>query len=163
MRLERLIILHWGTPTHTLFTHRHKSHSLRDTRYWRLDLRESHDRQRLQLLANQNGSPHTTAVRCVDTPPSPFTLPTLLTPPTYHVPASEAPTEDLSVGVGDSDPHVVTPHTLTLPCQLIVLAHMLPGTLLLSRQSISFTPDDRCHDYQEAAQLVSVANYRANK
>ncbi len=96
-------------------------------------------------------------MRCVEsaTPPSPLTLPTPLTPPTDQVSTSETPSEDLSVGIGE-DPHTTTPHTLTLPCQLVVLAHTLPGTMSLSRQSINFTPDDRCHDYKEAAQLVSL-------
>ena len=36
-----------------------------------------------------------------------------------------------------------------------MLAHALPGTLVLSRRALSFTPDDSTQEYKSAAQLVS--------
>lgn len=69
--------------------------------------------------------------------------------------ASNDPTDSLNaleLSLNDQDQHM---QLLSLPCLMVVLAHSVPGTLILTKRSMTFTADDSSDEYKKASYLVS--------
>lgn len=129
-----------------------------------MDLRENSLRQRLQMLANTSGSAHEDAVRTQSSDPSSrdetgadaLSVPALASPQAGHLSAEG------EVGFSPDDlleslvlAEELVAQLMSVPCSKVVLAHSVPGTLVLTETSIAFTADDTCTEYEESLCMVS--------
>lgn len=159
LRLVCLTLVH--RLHHLLFS----SRCIRDTAYWKLDLRENSFRQHLQMLANTSGSAHEEAVRTPSSDPAsqeePATdtlpIPALTSPQAGHL-SSEGedegfPSDDLLEAL--VPPEELLTQLLSVTCSKVVLAYSVPGTLVLTKTSIAFTADDTSTEYEKSLCLVS--------
>lgn len=135
---------------------------LRNVTFWKLDLRENSLRQHLQLLGNQNGSPHKDAVRMVahnatsgEEVASTISLPSMVSPQGSHLNLEETPfpSEDLLDNLVYPDEQVL--QLLSMQCAKVMLTFAVPGTLVITKSSIAFTADDSTSEYDSAQSVVS--------
>lgn len=138
----------------------------RDNTFLRLDLKENCLFQHLQLLANPCGSTHEEAVRQTqviseDGQPeaerlanSHFSLPSVVSPKDGHLSLEEASEELLEslVAAAIEDDQVV--QLFSVQCCKVVLAYAVPGTLVLTKTSMSFTAEDTSSEYERAMCMV---------
>lgn len=133
-------------------------------------MKENSLRQHLQLLANPSGSTHEEAVRKVgvnvslegeESTASTLPIATLPSPQAGHVSLEEASftSEDLLESLIPSEEQVV--QLLSVQCSRVVLAHAVPGTLVLTKSSMSFTADDSTSQYEKALCMVSLGRVDA--
>lgn len=87
-----------------------------------------------------------------DVATSTLSIPTLPSPQGGHMSLEEA-SEDLLESLVSPYEQVV--QLLSVECSKVVLAHLVPGTLVLTKSSIAFTADDSCSEYEKALCLVS--------
>lgn len=119
------------------------------------------------MLANANGSAHEDAVRTQssdpasqeDTTADALSIPALTSPQAGHLNAEEEgfPSDDLLESLVPAEELVA--QLVSLPCSKVVLAHSVPGTLVLTKTSIAFTADDTCTEYEESLCMVSNSLY----
>ena len=134
-------------------------------------MRENSLRQRLQMVANANGSAHEEAVRTLTT--------TATDPASQDNDSNEGGVDALSLpalasgrtlrgGVvaeaeeGEAAEEEVVPPAEELtaqlhsvPCSKVVLAHAVPGTMVLTKTFIAFTSDDASPEYEKSLCMVS--------
>ena len=132
----------------------------------KLDLKEDVLRRRLQLICNPSGSSHEEAVRNVDSedPAHPLEDDPALAVPKPAFTAQSSRSESISLTSDELQDNLAldlsvdqdsSSQLLSLPCQMIVLAHSVPGTVVVTSSSIVFTADDGTEDYRKASYLVS--------
>lgn len=122
------------------------------------------------MLANPNGSAHESATRVyeansqlnsVEEVESKDLTLAALTPTT---PGGVLSSEEMSLGSDELMDSLTalelslnqdqTIQLLSLPCLMVVLAHSVPGTLVFTKRSLTFTADDSSDEYKKASYLV---------
>ena len=116
------------------------------------------------MQPNSCGSTHDEAVRKCDpvtqedtatnSSGSKISVPSLLSPQEGHLSVAELLlTEDLLENLIPAEEMVS--QLLSVPCCKVMLAHTVPGTLVLTESFIAFTADDASQEYEEALCMVS--------
>lgn len=118
------------------------------------------------MLANASGSAHEGAVRTQGSDPASqeemaadaLSVPALTSPQAGHL----SPEEEGEAGFSSDElleslvpAEELVAQLLSVSCSKVVLAHSVPGTLVLTVTSIAFTADDTCTEHEEALCLVS--------
>ena len=138
----------------------------RDNPFKRLDLKGDCLCQHLQLLANPNGSTHEEAVRkthitleeghleAEGIASNQFSLASLSSLQEGHSSPGEMSEELMErlVAAMIEDDHMEK--LFSVQCYKVVLAYTIPGTLVLTKISMSFTADDSSSEYEKAMCMV---------
>ena len=131
--------------------------------FCKLDLKEDALRQRLLLLSNPTGSVHEEATRRVEINEEveeesqeaniPLTPSSTAYGGTLSGDEISLDSDDLAEGVVSMDQDHST-QLLSLQCSLVVLAHTIPGTLVFTKSTLTFTAEDNSEEYKKATFLV---------
>ena len=122
------------------------------------------------MLANPNGSAHESATRVYEVNSQEASVEEVksedlnlaaLTPTT---PGGLLSSEEMSLGSDELSDSLTAlelslnqdqaTQLLSLPCLMVVLAHSVPGTLVFTKRSLTFTADDSSDEYKKASYLV---------